>query len=71
MLYIYKVTFKLGKFPYNVWVDAEDEKGAAKAAKAKVRAAYGRKRQYEHVSAENLGEAKPLPETPATPEPTE
>lgn len=64
MMYTYKVKFQLGKMPYYVWVDAEDDDAAKAAAKKKVRAAYGRKRQYLHLSMENLGEATPLPADP-------
>jgi len=64
MMYTYKVKFQLGKMPYYVWVDAEDDDAAKAAAKKKVRAAYGRKRQYLHLSMENLGEAAPMPPDP-------
>lgn len=64
MLYTYKVKFQLGKMPYYVWVDAANDADAKVAAKKKVRAAYGRKRQYLHLSMENLGEAAPMPADP-------
>lgn len=64
MMYTYKVKFQLGKMPYYVWVDAENDDDAKAAAKKKVRAAYGRKRQYLHLGLENLGEAAPMPADP-------